>query len=147
LRIEPSEILGRAVLDYVVQEERPRLTALLERTATHQRRTRGEEFHFQRIDGGTLAVLVSAALVREEDKKPLEYSLVVSDVQELQDIRNELHARAVELEKTNEELRKLDKAKDTLLSNVSHELRTPLATIDGYIDMLRDGELGPVENA
>src|SRR5690606_23809705 len=34
--------------------------------------------------------------------------------------------------------------KDELVQNVSHELRTPLTFIRGYIDLLIDGEMGPV---
>lgn len=146
LRLDEDQVLGRPVTELAAPEERSRLATLLQRTAQHERRTRGEELQFQRVDGAPLSVLVSAALVRAESGQPVEYSLVVADVQELRDARNELESRATELEKLNDELREIDKAKDLLLSNVSHELRTPLATIDGYIDMFRDGELGEISD-
>ena len=41
-------------------------------------------------------------------------------------------------------LEELDRARDAFVSNVSHELRTPLASINGYLELVRDGELGPL---
>lgn len=39
-------------------------------------------------------------------------------------------------------LEALDQQKDAFLSTVSHELRTPLTSINGYLEMLGDGEAG-----
>lgn len=36
----------------------------------------------------------------------------------------------------------LDQAKNGFIANVSHELRTPLTSIRGYLELLREGELG-----
>ena len=38
--------------------------------------------------------------------------------------------------------RQSDRMKSEFVSMVSHELRTPLTSIKGYVDLLRDGELG-----
>jgi len=90
-------------------------------------------------------VKVSIAPVEDATDDEMHLSLVVTDVRELKEMHHELELRAKELELANEELREMDRAKDVFLSNVSHELRTPLGTVDGYIEMLRSGELGPVE--
>lgn len=42
-------------------------------------------------------------------------------------------------------LEELDRAKDAFISTVSHELRTPLTSIVGYLEMLSEGGLGPLE--
>jgi signal transduction histidine kinase len=42
----------------------------------------------------------------------------------------------------NERLRELDRMKDSFVSSVSHELRTPLTSMVGYLEILRDGEVG-----
>jgi signal transduction histidine kinase len=42
-------------------------------------------------------------------------------------------------------LEELDHAKDAFISTVSHELRTPLTSIVGYVEMLVEGGLGPVD--
>ena len=40
-----------------------------------------------------------------------------------------------------ERLRRLDRMRDSFLTNVSHELRTPLSTIRGYLEMLLEGDI------
>jgi PAS domain S-box-containing protein len=47
-----------------------------------------------------------------------------------------------ELEHAFDELRQLDRMKSELIQNISHELRTPLTFIKGYVELLRDGEMG-----
>jgi signal transduction histidine kinase len=42
----------------------------------------------------------------------------------------------------NDRLREIDAMKDRLVSSVSHELRTPLTSMVGYLEILRDGEVG-----
>jgi signal transduction histidine kinase len=42
----------------------------------------------------------------------------------------------------NERLRELDRMKDSFVSSVSHELRTPLTSMVGYLEIMRDGEVG-----
>ena len=50
------------------------------------------------------------------------------------------------LARTNEELRELDQMKDLFVSGVSHELRTPLTSMLGYLEILRDGEAGELND-
>ncbi|HEX8769102.1 MAG TPA: histidine kinase dimerization/phospho-acceptor domain-containing protein, partial [Jatrophihabitans sp.] len=61
----------------------------------------------------------------------LAHSLVQAHVIERQ-------AQAVQL------LRELDQAKADFIATVSHELRTPLTSISGYLEMLQDGDGGPL---
>lgn len=42
-------------------------------------------------------------------------------------------------------LEELDRAKDAFISTVSHELRTPLTSIAGYVELLSDGGMGPLD--
>jgi two-component system, OmpR family, phosphate regulon sensor histidine kinase PhoR len=44
-------------------------------------------------------------------------------------------------------LEDLDRQKTEFLSTVSHELRTPLTSIQGYLELLRDGEAGTVPDS
>jgi signal transduction histidine kinase len=52
-----------------------------------------------------------------------------------------------ELEHAFDELRQLDRMKSELIQNISHELRTPLTFIKGYVELLRDGEMGELLDA
>jgi signal transduction histidine kinase len=52
--------------------------------------------------------------------------------------------RTRELEKLNEELKKLNKMKSDFISSVSHELRTPLTSIKGYASIMMAGKLGEI---
>ncbi|HZP30961.1 MAG TPA: ATP-binding protein, partial [Acidimicrobiia bacterium] len=55
------------------------------------------------------------------------------------------HARAYALERESvRRLEDLDLEKTIFVSAVSHELRTPLTSILGYLEMLRDGDQGPL---
>jgi signal transduction histidine kinase len=46
------------------------------------------------------------------------------------------------ISRQNERLRELDRMKEDFVSSVSHELRTPLTSIQGYLDLVLDGEAG-----
>jgi signal transduction histidine kinase len=55
------------------------------------------------------------------------------------------HARLYEAEnRLVEDLKAVDQAKSDFFATVSHELRAPLTSIEGYVEMLAEGEGGPV---
>ena len=60
------------------------------------------------------------------------------------DVTDHLEARVRDLERANERLRDVDRMKMEVLRNVSHELSTPMTPLLGYVQMLEDGELGPI---
>jgi len=51
-----------------------------------------------------------------------------------------------ETQKANEELKKLDKAKDEFLSIVTHDLELPLVSVLGYADVLQEGIVGEIND-
>ena len=55
-----------------------------------------------------------------------------------------LQERTNELSQAYEELKELDRLRTQLVQNVGHELRTPLSLIQGYVELLLQGDLGPI---
>ncbi len=88
----------------------------------------------RRIRAGRLDVRVK---IRSED-----------EVQELAEAFNgmtEDFQQSIErLRSANQELQALDQVKANLVANVSHELRTPLTALKGFLELLDEGELGPL---
>ena len=54
----------------------------------------------------------------------------------------DLTQKSTELERVNEELKRLDQLKSTFISSVSHELRTPLTVIKEFISLMLEGHVG-----
>lgn len=58
----------------------------------------------------------------------------------------EAQIRAQQLTEALLQREELDRMKNEFIQNVSHELRTPLAIVHGYTDLLKTGELGPLND-
>jgi signal transduction histidine kinase len=54
----------------------------------------------------------------------------------------DLRQKSLELEKANEDLKRLDNLKSIFVSSVSHELRTPLTVIKEFISLMLEGHGG-----
>jgi len=57
-----------------------------------------------------------------------------------------LETQTAELSRAYTELQEVNRLRAELVQNVGHELRTPLTLIKGYVELLRDGDLGPILN-
>lgn len=60
--------------------------------------------------------------------------------------REQLQVLTQELEIANERLKKMDEMKDEFISIASHDLNTPIAAIEGYLSMILDEKIVPVED-
>src|SRR3954470_16259962 len=58
-----------------------------------------------------------------------------------------LEEKVAELSRANERLLDLDRARKEFYRNISHELATPMTPIVGYLKLLVDEELGPMNTA
>ena len=144
---EPSEIIGANLFTLVEAVSRERLLGLLRDASSGDSEPSRRELMLLRADGSEVPVMVAAAPVDSPAEEETRFSLVVTDVDDLKRMQRELEQRADELEAVNEELRSLDRAKDSFLTNVSHELRTPLSTVRGYVEMFESGTLGLLDPA
>jgi len=59
-------------------------------------------------------------------------------------LREELKDNFDSVQKAYEDIKDLDRMKDSLVDTISHELRTPLTTIMGYLEMMHAGLYGDV---
>lgn len=144
LAIAPDQILGRDIFDFVEPLSRGRLMSLLMQGATMEHSELRQEVVFVDTGNDLVPAMVAVAYLRGAAGEEPVYSVVVTSLLDQKEMQRQLEARARELERVNEELRLHDRAKDMFLSNVSHELRTPLSTIQGYVEMLESGNLGPI---
>jgi signal transduction histidine kinase len=99
------------------------------------------DFLFMPIEPEVLRARVKALLDQFWQQRTL--TLYVDEITQL---NHELSVAARELERANEELKRLSEAKSEFVASVSHDLRTPLTTIIEGIALNEDGTLGPVND-
>ena len=83
-----------------------------------------------------------------EDSVPLMIKKTIVEFRsklERERLQREIALKKDELEKTNEQLKELDRMKSDFVSNVVHELRTPLTIIKGNLDNMEKGFAGEVQ--
>ncbi len=144
LAVKASDIVDREIFDFIDPAGRVKLMNLLQSRAQDGLEAPRPELNFVSVEGAPVPVMVSMAPVQAGKGAGVRYSLVITDIGELKTMQRQLELRASELEVANQELRVLDRAKDSFLSNVSHELKTPLSTVNGYVEMLESLSLGPL---
>lgn len=105
--------------------ERLTFSAILE-----SKELRGVEATFERDDGETVDLLLSAGLIIDSKGKMLGCVATMIDITE----RKHMEAERELLLRQMEEASRL---KDEFLATLSHELRNPLNSIIGYADILR----------
>jgi PAS domain S-box-containing protein len=95
---------------------------LFQRIANNERVTRLETVNLTK-DGRRIDVSLTVSPIRDQSGAIVSASTIARDI-------------------TDRKL--LDRMKDDFVGTVSHELRTPLTAIRGFIELVADGEAGPV---
>ncbi|MGH8919337.1 MAG: PAS domain-containing sensor histidine kinase, partial [Actinomycetes bacterium] len=103
---------------------------------------RGSHETFRRQDGELVDVDIHSARCDVGDGPGV--LSVIRDATDQRRTEAALHAAVVQEQEVTVRLRAVDQARTDLVATVSHELRTPLTSINGYVEMLVDGDAGEV---
>jgi PAS domain S-box-containing protein len=113
------------------------------------RRCRREGIPFEReyrlvTRTGDVIWIRDAAVPVGDPKAPRYWQGYVIDVTERKEVER-WREQLLDGERVqNDRLLELDRMKDDFVASVSHELRTPLTSIRGYLDLVLDGDAGPL---
>jgi len=136
---------GRTGLDLVAEDDRARAQATLQGLLADETAA-GVRFRFERKDGSLFWGEASASLVRDSRGEPSALIVVLRDVSGLVASEQELARRTARIESANRELERLHRERDQFLAEIGHAVRTPLVTGLGYLELLDDGDLGPLSD-
>ena len=119
-------------------------TAEYFRTAGDPDTPRQIEKRYLHKSGRAVWARVSYSVVHDANGEP---SHVVSQIEDISKRRESDRAllEAFETDRAaTERLRRLDRIRAEMASTVSHELRTPLTSAAGYVELLAEGDAGPL---
>ncbi len=93
-------------------------------------------------------VLIDLKLITREDLDQAITEQILKLRTALQDANRQLERRVqertAELEAALQKLSAVNQLKSNIVANISHELRTPLTHIEGYLELLNNQDLGPL---
>jgi PAS domain S-box-containing protein len=102
------------------------------------------EKRFVHASGRSFWASVSYSLVRDATGAPLHLVSQIEDIDARRESERAL-LEALETDKTaTERMRELERMRTDIASAVSHELRTPLTSASGYLELVLEGDAGPL---
>jgi PAS domain S-box-containing protein len=143
----PRELaLGRSLAETIIppryrDEHRRGLARFL---ATGEKRVIGKRIEITAWRSDGVEIPIELAVWASHDGQRWWFNAFLHDIRDRHRVEEALR-EAYEAERaTADRLRLLDEAKDEFVATVSHELRTPLTSLSGYLELLLDGDAGPV---
>ena len=137
-----SQLVNNSIFEFADRESKDTLV----KSFDIWRRTgkiHNHEFRMKRVDGSVFPALLNATSIHDELGRILACNSVILNITELVNARkkvevamNDLIQKEKELQEMNEELKRVEKAKEEFISMVSHELKNPLTPVIFFSDML-----------
>jgi PAS domain S-box-containing protein len=121
-------IVGLSIQDVTAPADREESLARFRNVISGERPSSRAKLHYLRSDGSTAYAIVSTALVKDAQNRPLHMVANVVDI--------------TEQVEAQDQLQEIVASKDQLIASVSHELRTPLTAILGFAELLRGPQTG-----
>ena len=94
--------------------------------------------------GRTIWASVSYSVVNDDQGRPLQLVTQIEDLGARRESDQALLDAFETDREANERLRELERIRSEMASTVSHELRTPLTSAAGYVELLAEGDAGPL---
>ncbi|MBZ5737394.1 ATP-binding protein [Nocardioides mangrovi] len=105
------------------------------------------DWEFIRGDGARRVISLNLSRLTEPGGRPLGYIASGEDITERVRAQQALEQAYRRERAAAEAFRSADEMKQELVSIVSHELRTPITNINGYAELLRDGDMGRLSDS
>jgi PAS domain S-box-containing protein len=137
-----EEMIGRSIS--VLEPDGDKHPAFERLAAAIEVGERRYEATCKRKDGSLIDISLTVSAVHDTAGEIVAVSAIAQDITDRKRIEQEREEFTRQLEIRNERLLELDSMKDEFVALVSHELRTPLTSIRGYLELVLDGEAGPV---
>ncbi len=95
------------------------------------------ELELKKKNGSVISVLAHSRMLKDEYGVFSGFEGALEDITERKKLERQIQSNIQKLEKTQDELTKLNTQKDKILAIVSHDLRSPFSSILGFCDLLK----------
>ena len=151
-----QELLGESVSMIVPKEIYEQGSRLFKR-CLDGKIVRDVEWQRKKKDGTIVSILLTFALLHNDDGKPIGVAAITKDItklkqaeQELNDYKDHLEALVVErtadLARATQIAQEATRAKSEFLANMSHEIRTPLNAVIGFAYLALQTQLDDLQS-
>ena len=138
-----EELTSRKIIDFTHPDDQALTEVRLEHALDPEYPHRIEKRYLHK-SGRLIWASVSYSIVKDEHGQPLN---LVTQIEDL-GVRRESDQALLDAFETdreaNERLKQLERVRSEMASTVSHELRTPLTSAAGYVELLAEGDAGPL---